>query len=276
VLEADLQAYLRRIGMTPPTAADRSVLDRMISAHISAIPFEAIDALLGREIKVEPAALAEKLVHQRRGGWCFEQSSLFIAVLRSLGFDARPHLSSVLWGRPLDAPRPVFSHMAVVVRLEHDDWLVDVGFGSCVTPRALRMSTDEPQPTAHETFRLSPVDGLLRLEAMIDGDWKRIYDLSLDPVGEDDIRRLNGQLVRCGSLFHELLLVTRTIQSERLLLVGHEFRRRRNGRTVESTPIDAARISHLLSLQFGLTLGSHDAGALTDKLQERGKRALPI
>ena len=42
----------------------------MQALHVAAIPFEAIDALLGRGVDISPAAVDAKLVGGRRGGYC--------------------------------------------------------------------------------------------------------------------------------------------------------------------------------------------------------------
>jgi N-hydroxyarylamine O-acetyltransferase len=39
---------------------------------VKAIPFENLDVLLGLPIDLAPAALEQKLIHGRRGGYCFE------------------------------------------------------------------------------------------------------------------------------------------------------------------------------------------------------------
>ena len=83
----DLEAYRSRIGYTgalDPTAETLTALHR---AHVLAIPFENLDILLGRPIRLDLPSLQAKLVHGRRGGYCFEQNALFAAVLDHLGFE---------------------------------------------------------------------------------------------------------------------------------------------------------------------------------------------
>jgi N-hydroxyarylamine O-acetyltransferase len=55
-------------------------------AHVGAIPFENLDILLGRPVVLEIDALQAKLVSGRRGGYCFEQNTLFRAALERIGF----------------------------------------------------------------------------------------------------------------------------------------------------------------------------------------------
>ena len=83
----DLDAYLSRIGYSGPTKPDLVSLSGLLAAHMNAIPFENIDVLLGRPIRLDLDGVQKKIVTDRRGGYCFEQTTLFLAVLGVLGFD---------------------------------------------------------------------------------------------------------------------------------------------------------------------------------------------
>ncbi|MEO6186972.1 MAG: arylamine N-acetyltransferase, partial [Steroidobacteraceae bacterium] len=83
----DLAAYFTRIGYEGPRTVSGAVLADIVLRHTMSIPFENLDAYLGRRISLEPAAVEQKLVADRRGGWCFEQNLLLGNALRTLGFD---------------------------------------------------------------------------------------------------------------------------------------------------------------------------------------------
>lgn len=92
--ELDLDAYLARIGMgradgTPhgELRPDLETLYAVHRAHTAAIPFESLDVLLGRPVALEVKAVEDKLVHARRGGYCYEQNSLLAAALERIGFE---------------------------------------------------------------------------------------------------------------------------------------------------------------------------------------------
>src|SRR5271166_6648927 len=82
----DLTGYLDRIAYAGAITPTREALDALHLAHATHIPFENIDALLGRPVSLALDELVSKLVHLRRGGYCFEQNSLFAAVLEEIGF----------------------------------------------------------------------------------------------------------------------------------------------------------------------------------------------
>lgn len=126
----DVSAYLGRIGYAGPRDPTRDTLRALHAAHLLAVPFENLDIGLGRPIALDDAALFDKIVARRRGGFCYELNGLFAALLRALGFAVT--LLSAGVRRRLDAPGPTFGpefdHLALRVDLA-EPWLVDVGFG---------------------------------------------------------------------------------------------------------------------------------------------------
>ena len=82
----DLDAYLSRIGYTGPRTASLTTLRAIHALHPAAIPFENLDPLLKRPVRLNLASLQAKLVAERRGGYCFEQNIPFAAALEALGF----------------------------------------------------------------------------------------------------------------------------------------------------------------------------------------------
>ncbi len=129
----DLEAYFDRIGWsgaTPPTLA---TLTGLLRAHMAHVPFENLDVLLGRGIRLDLDSLQQKLVRARRGGYCFEHVTLFAAVLEQLGFAPVRQAARVILVSPRsEAPR---THMFVTVPLEEGTFVVDPGFGG-QSPRA--------------------------------------------------------------------------------------------------------------------------------------------
>ena len=123
----DLDPYLSRIGYSGPTKPDLASLSGLLAAHMNAIPFENIDVLLGRPIRLDLESLQKKIVAGRRGGYCFEQATLFLAALQALGFDASARTARVILVLKPDAtPR---GHMILVVRLPEGEFIADPGLG---------------------------------------------------------------------------------------------------------------------------------------------------
>lgn len=127
----DLDAYFRRIGREAGRRADPETLRGVHLAHIRSIPFENLDPVRGTVPSLAPADLMAKLVRGRRGGYCYEQNTLFAAVLEALGFRVTRLGARVVVGaeRFQDRPR---THMVLLVEVPGDPrpYLTDVGFGA--------------------------------------------------------------------------------------------------------------------------------------------------
>ena len=154
----DLDRYFARIGYDGPARTDLATLRAIQELHPAAIPFEAIDVLLGRGIDLAPGAVDAKLIAGGRGGYCFEQNGLLRRVLTALGYRVEPLMARVLWNRPAGAPAQPRTHMVLRVELDGVPWLADVGFGSVVPTAPLRLDTEAPQQNPHDTFRVVPSD----------------------------------------------------------------------------------------------------------------------
>ncbi|MDX1632657.1 MAG: arylamine N-acetyltransferase, partial [Thermoanaerobaculia bacterium] len=82
----DLQRYLARIERRNVSQRTENALRALHAGHLSAIPFENLDVRLGRGISLDLGDLQDKMVRGRRGGYCFEQNTLFMAALAAMGF----------------------------------------------------------------------------------------------------------------------------------------------------------------------------------------------
>ncbi len=124
----DLDAYFERIRWRGATPATLETLAALLRAHLRWIPFENLDVLLGRGVRLDLDALQDKLVRSCRGGYCFEHATLFAAVLEALGFAPTCHSARVVLFAPRTAsPR---THMFLTVPLAQGTFVVDPGFGS--------------------------------------------------------------------------------------------------------------------------------------------------
>lgn len=146
-----LEAYLDRIGLAAPVSPDLDTLRRLHVAHVAGIPFENLDILLGRGIHLDLERLHHKMVAQRRGGYCFEQNTLFLAVLRESGFTATPMEARVRVGSATVRPR---THMVLAVNIEGQEWLADVGFGGEGPHEPVPMRGADTTPSAGLSYRI--------------------------------------------------------------------------------------------------------------------------
>lgn len=178
--ERDLRAYFDRVGFSGKARPDRETLTALVAAHTGTIPFENLNPFLGLPVELSPEALVEKLVHRRRGGYCYEQNGLFSQVLETVGFSFTPLAARVLWLQSDEAVTPR-THKLLMLDLPEGPVLADVGFGGAVCTGVLELRADVAQTTPHERFRLQQMDGLWRQQIEIGGEWRSTYQFDLIP-----------------------------------------------------------------------------------------------
>jgi N-hydroxyarylamine O-acetyltransferase len=180
----DHYAYLQRINYDGEIIPTLGQLKALHHAQLYTIPFENFDVLLGRDINLEPGTLFHKLVHKRRGGYCFELNGLFLMALKAFGFDARALLGRVhITGTPTGR-----GHQIELVTLQGTQWIADVGFGG-ETPRA-PIPLELNQPTIHDgqTVRLVSSDRFgIMLQTLKGDQWQDLYSFDLGHVCPADI-----------------------------------------------------------------------------------------
>jgi N-hydroxyarylamine O-acetyltransferase len=159
-----VEAYLARIGAERPASCDGEALADLQERHLRAVPFENLSIHLGEEIVLEEAALVDKVVTRRRGGFCYELNGLFAGLLRALGFRVTLLAARVNGQGGLGPP---FDHLALRVDAP-EPWLADVGFGR-FSHRPLRLDAAGEQADPGGAFRVTgTADG--DLDVLRDGE----------------------------------------------------------------------------------------------------------
>lgn len=178
----DIERYLERIEVIGPLPPTVETLRRLQRAHMLHIPFESYDCALGRPVVVDPEVNFEKIVGRHRGGFCFELNGPFSRLLEALGFEvtllsARPFTV----GKEADAEAE-FSHLALMVPVDGEPWLVDVGFGDgSLEPLRLDPPSDAAGDTSGEAADSAP---LFRINPGVgDQAWSKVQAI---PNGESE------------------------------------------------------------------------------------------
>ncbi|WP_427922532.1 arylamine N-acetyltransferase family protein [Streptomyces sp. cg40] len=154
---AQVDAYLRRLGVPRPALPTAGVLRELHLRHLQTVPFENLSVHLGEEIVLEEERLLDKVVGAGRGGFCYELNGLFGALLAALGFEVALLAARVYGdGGRLGIP---YDHLALRVRTEEGSvWLADVGFGThSHYPLAYEERGEQEDPGG--TFRIAPSAG---------------------------------------------------------------------------------------------------------------------
>jgi N-hydroxyarylamine O-acetyltransferase len=130
----DLDMALARIGLRREEVASLSVenLRKLMDAYALSVPFENLDIYdYKRQIDFCLPHLFEKIVVNRRGGYCYEMNSFFMGILEALGYSCAAVSARILMGGTLITP---VAHRTTIVALGDQRYLCDVGFGGAGAP----------------------------------------------------------------------------------------------------------------------------------------------
>jgi N-hydroxyarylamine O-acetyltransferase len=174
----DLDAYFERIGYKGARALTIDTVAGIHLRHAQTIPFENLNPFFRWPVRLDLQSLAQKLVRDRRGGYCFEHNLLLSQVLTRLGFRVRNLAARVLWNVP-DGTVTARSHMLLLIDLNGRRHVADVGFGGMTLTAPLRLEVDVEQTTPHEPFRLTASGDGFVMQASVAGSWKSLYRFDL-------------------------------------------------------------------------------------------------
>jgi len=246
----DLDAYLDRIGYGDALRPDQSTLAALHLAHASHIPFENIDVLLRRPIRLDLDSLQAKLVSGRRGGYCFEQNLLFSAVLHSVGFSVTPLAARVRYRTQRLLPR---THMLLLVELDGMRWLVDVGFGGEGLLLPVPIGTGEAARQFAWTYRVVAEGGGWVAQSLRDGVWDDLYAFTFEPQALPDYEMASYYTsTHPSSRFLQTLTVQLPTPAVRYILRDRELIAERGDDTEGRVVGDDDELRQVLADTFGL------------------------
>ena len=266
----DLDAYLARLRLLARVTPDAEGLGRLQRSHRLAIPFENLDVMLGRPLRIDGEAVFAKLVTASRGGFCFEHNRLFLDGLASLGFEARPLLARVWLGA---IETPPLTHTLALVSLDGQPWIADPGFGGSFAP---------PLPLA-EGATATASDGarfLLRRDGetwtlLRDGDpgttdgrgdgpgWQPQYRFTTAAVTDDALAAGNAWAsTDPASRFVRHRIVSIVLPHGFARLTDRRYRRQVGAEVTEAEIADPRVYRMRLSLMFGIDLTSDEVAAI--------------
>lgn len=254
----NLNAYFTRIGWAGSHAVSIDTLHAISVHHAAAIPFENLDVLAGKVICIAPAEVERKLVHERRGGYCFEQNQLLLLVLRALGFQAQPLSARVRWMLPRDFIPPR-THLFIRVDFNGETWIVDGGVGGGSLTAAIRWEDGLVQSTPHDQRRIIREGNVWfhQVRWQQESDWFDVCEFTGETMPPIDRELANWWTsAHPDSRFRNNLLVGRAgIDGSRRTLLNREFTfRPRHAEAVKREIASRAALAQVLMSEFSLAL----------------------
>lgn len=172
----DKAAYLKRFAVEKQEEATLDYLYHLQEQHMLHIPFENLDVIYKTPILLDVQRFYKKIVEHRRGGFCYELNGLFGWLLKQLGFDSR--LISATVQKEDESWALQDSHATILVHVDKQPYLVDVGFGDSV--RKPIPLTGEIVEDAGGTYRVEQLDGITYDLQKQEKTWKTKYRFTTD------------------------------------------------------------------------------------------------
>jgi N-hydroxyarylamine O-acetyltransferase len=245
----DLDAYFDRIAYQGNRTPRIQTLIDLHLAHAAHVPFENLDVMLKRPIRLDLESLQAKIVQHRRGGYCFEQNLLFTAVLEQLGFSVDLLQARVRFGTDRVIPR---THVALAVDVSGERWLADLGFGSFGLLLPIPLVPGDFQQFSW-SYRLARESDKWVLQGPVGGVWQDLYVFDLEPQLPIDFEPPNHYVsTHPNSRFVQTLTVQRVAPDVRLVLRNRELTTTTPAGESRRTIANQAELIDVLSDQFGL------------------------
>ncbi len=137
-----------------PAALTTDLLDELMTAYTRVVPWESASRIARR---AETAAIGDcprwpeefwrQTFQYGTGGTCFESNYAFFSLLRALGYDGYLTINNM--------GETIGCHTAMVILLDGQRWLVDVGM-PIYLPLPFGPASAEPRRTPFQTYTVRP------------------------------------------------------------------------------------------------------------------------
>jgi N-hydroxyarylamine O-acetyltransferase len=243
--------YLKRIGLREEQVLDDIESLRLLQrSHLVSVPFENLDIHWAYPIVLDVEKFYAKIVERRRGGFCYELNGLFETLLREIGFDTRLVSARVFNGTEHG---PEFDHAAIIVTIDDEEYLSDVGFGA-FSAEPLKFVEDVEQIDPNGSFVIRHrEDGYFEVLKRDEGAWRSEYIFRNDEHPLDDFAEMcDFQQYAPESHFRKGMLCSIMTETGRKTLTGASFIETNNGSKTETPMTSEEMFYELLSSEFAI------------------------
>ena len=260
----EVDSYLKRIKSENLKEVSLENLKQLHSNHILNIPFENFGIALNEHVKMDLAAMYDKIIKKNRGGFCFELNYLFSWLLKSLGYDLILISCRVFKEKK-------YSHLAMLVNINGQKYLADVGFGpgfrsvlEFVSNKIQQDKTgcysikdgisDEIEIQAEDCYTLYRT-----VKNLNENDWKPVYFFNVKPHKIEDFQEVLDyvQSPVCTHFYNRSFCFSQTENSIKTLLV-YKFTDSfyENGIEVKTDEyqVEKDKYNEILKSKFGIVL----------------------
>ena len=176
--------YLRALGLDGRDL-DLGFLGDLVGRHVATFAFSSVGVRLGEELPLDFESLFDRIVVQRRGGYCFQQNGLLFEVLEELGFSPALYLARVIYDQDI---HPGLTHRISIINYEGRRYVLDVGFGA-LGPGVPVLFSERETHDGEKLFRVAERrPGEYHMQVLKDGGFFSLYRFELARYGQADCK----------------------------------------------------------------------------------------
>ncbi|MFT6866959.1 MAG: N-hydroxyarylamine O-acetyltransferase [Cyclobacteriaceae bacterium] len=250
VKSINVSPYLERLGLSIGLH-DIAFLKKIHKAHLLHIPFENLDIHYGKKIILDINQIYKKIILEKRGGFCYELNGLIYHLLSNLGYECSLISARVKrnegWGA-------AFDHMLVMVELNNEKWLVDVGYGSLfVEPKKLVLNTPQLDYNNYYKFETDVDENWILKKSRDNSVYSTIYrfDLQAHELIEF-LPMCNYHQESDKSTFTQNKLITQLFSNGRITLTDRKLKIELDGILNEKPIMNEDEFLSKLEHHFGI------------------------
>jgi N-hydroxyarylamine O-acetyltransferase len=243
--------YLARInyrGKLEPTLA---VLSELQLAHLLHVPFENLD--IHNKVKIDLSKSYEKVIDHNRGGFCYELNSVFFQLLKSIGYNVKM-ISARVFNNNSKTYGAEFDHLASIVKIDAEEYLVDVGFGEFAF-HPLKVELNIEQEDARGIFKFEKGDENYWIVSKknTEGEFVPEYKFSMIERKLDEFEAMClYHQTSPQSHFTQNRICSLPTKEGRITLSNYTFKVTTNGNVEEKQLANETEVTELLSKYFNI------------------------
>lgn len=253
---AKLENYLQ-IDSSRYNRPSIEALNYYATRFMLTVPFENIDVQNSKPISINIDALFNKIVHDKRGGFCYELNTFFKAYLQQKGFN--PELMSATIHTPGGGRSLNGSHASLVVSINDVFYVTDVGFGDLPLHAIPITSSEHTQPITDisGTFRAifnNEDKDIFYVQKFENDHWHTKYEAEFKPKQIEDFNsNIEYNQTHPDSIFVQHLLITMPQSFGRATMSENHLTLTRNGSS-EKFDVTKDNYKYFLEKYFGLNV----------------------
>lgn len=203
-----LEEYLKHIGLDSVKQgqeANLALLQKVVKAHLYSFVYQNTEIFVQglKDIPERtPTGISIPEIYKQfvtnKGGYCFQTNELLAWALGQLGFEFTRHIA-----RSINCDHSEineyfvnnlpYSHELILVKLDQQQWVVDVGFGSNSLRQPLLYTPGE-QDLANDCYQLLFQEDKIRLEMKKGKEWFCLFEFQTEPKSREEIEAANNNL----------------------------------------------------------------------------------